>query len=49
MKKLFFIITLSVNCYFFSNTIVLSGELSVASGEVKQEYKKGTKSKKVYY
>tara|TARA_B110000444_G_scaffold251431_1_gene279284 strand:- start:481 stop:1104 length:624 start_codon:yes stop_codon:yes gene_type:complete len=40
MKKLFFIITLSVNCYFFSNTIVLSGELSVASGEVKQEYKK---------
>ena len=40
MKKLFFIIILSTNCYFASNTIVLSGILSVAAIEGKEEYKK---------
>jgi len=40
MKKLFFIIILSINCYFASNTLVLSGTLSIPTGEVKVEYKK---------
>ena len=40
MKKLFFIIILSINCYFINNTIVLSGVLSVTSGETEKEYKK---------
>jgi len=40
MKKLFFIIILSINCYFASNTLVLSGTLSIPIGENKVEYKK---------
>ena len=40
MNKLFFIIILSVNCYFISNTHALSGVLSVTTGESKVEYKK---------
>ena len=40
MKKLFFIIILSINCYFINNTIALSGVLAVTSGEAKKEYKK---------
>jgi peptide-methionine (S)-S-oxide reductase len=40
MKKLFFFIILSINCYFTSNTIAFSGVLSVTTSEVKQEYKK---------
>ena len=40
MKKLFFIIFLSINCYFVSNTIAISGELSVTVGEDKEIYKK---------
>jgi peptide-methionine (S)-S-oxide reductase len=40
MKKLFFFIILSINCYFFSNTYALSGELSATTGESKGEYKK---------
>jgi len=40
MKKLFFFIILSINCYFISNTIAFSGVLSATTGEVKQEYKK---------
>ena len=39
MKKLFFIIILSINCYLVINSHVLSGVLSVTSGESK-EYKK---------
>jgi len=40
MKKLFYIIVLSINCYFVSNTIALSGALSVTTGDSKIEYKK---------
>ena len=40
MKKLFFFIILSVNCYFMNNTIALSGVLSVALSEAQKEYKK---------
>ena len=40
MKKLFFFIILSINCYLVSNTIAFSGVLSVTAGEVKQVYKK---------
>jgi methionine-S-sulfoxide reductase len=40
MKKLFYIIILSINCYFVSNTIALSGALSVTTGDSKIEYKK---------
>jgi peptide-methionine (S)-S-oxide reductase len=40
MKKLFFFIILSINCYFIINTIAFSGVLSVTTGEVKQEYNK---------
>ena len=40
MKKIFFFIILSTNCYFISNTIAFSGVLSVTTSEVKKEYKK---------
>jgi len=40
MKKLFFIIFLSINCYFVGNTIAVSGELSVTTDENKEVYKK---------
>ena len=40
MKKLFFIIILSINCYFSGITLALSGTLSVATDESKVEYKK---------
>ena len=40
MKKLFFIIILTINCYFVSNTFAISGELSVTVGENKKVYKK---------
>ena len=40
MKKLFFFIILSVNCYFINNTTASSGVLSVTTGETKEEYKK---------
>jgi len=40
MKKLFFIIILSLNCYFINNTFSFGGVLSVTTGESKLEYKK---------
>ena len=40
MKKLFFIIIISINCYFTSSTHALSGVLTVTAGENKKEYKK---------
>ena len=40
MKKLFFIIILSINCYFVSNTLALSGVFSATTDESKIEYKK---------
>ena len=40
MKKLFFIIILTINCYFASNSLVLSGVLSVTTADSKVEYKK---------
>ena len=40
MKKLFFIIILSISYYFISNTHLLSGILSVTAGKNKVEYKK---------
>ena len=40
MKKLFFIIILSINCYFANNTLALSESLSVTTSENKVEYKK---------
>jgi len=40
MKKLFFIIILTFNCYFVSNTIALSGELTITAANSKEEYKK---------
>jgi len=40
MKKLFFIIILTVNCYLVSSVPALSGALSVTTGESKKEYKK---------
>ena len=40
MKKLFFIIILSLNCYFINNTFSFGGVLSVTIGESKLEYKK---------
>ena len=39
MNKLFFVIVLSVNCYFISNTFALSGILSATTAENKKEYK----------
>jgi len=40
MKKLFFIIILTFNCYFVSNTIALSGELTITAANSKEGYKK---------
>ena len=40
MKKLFFIIILSLNCYFINNTFSFGGVLSVSTSESKLEYKK---------
>ena len=39
MKKLFFIIILSINCCLVSNTLAKSGVLSVTTGESIKEYK----------
>jgi peptide-methionine (S)-S-oxide reductase len=40
MKKLSFFFLFFINCYFISSTLVLSGVLSVTSGESEEEYKK---------
>jgi len=40
MKKLFFIIILTFNCYFVSNTIALSGELTITAANSEERYKK---------
>ncbi len=40
MKKLFFIIILTFNCYFVSNTIALSGELTITAANSEEGYKK---------
>ena len=40
MNKLIFIIFLSINCYFATNTFAISGTLSVTTGESKVEYQK---------
>jgi len=40
MKKLSFLFLFLINCYFVCSTLVLSGTLSVTSGETKEEYKK---------
>ena len=40
MKKLSFFFLFFINCYFISSTLVLSGVLSVTSGESEEKYKK---------
>ena len=40
MKKLFFIIILSFNCYFINNSLAISGVLIVNTNKIKTEYKK---------
>ena len=40
MNKLIFIIFLSINCYFLTNTLAISGTLSVTTGDSEVKYKK---------